>query len=776
MTTRIRRVVEAATSPLYEVFAAACMNGKPVPAHEHARARQAGAAPATVDGMTMHGCGWPRDTRGESRATGLDPLSAVRTWEGVLRVDPRDPPSMSPETDPRQVRPLRFARRPLRHQKRLRGRWRGSLALKSIFTAPCAALSAAAAAFFLTPALLAAAPQTVLAPVLPPSSQPASDAAPAAQLDPVVVTAARAPQKLSDTLAPTQVITREQIEQAQAGDIASLLARVAGLEVARNGGPGATASVFTRGGNSNHTLVLLDGVKLNPATAGGAALANISPEMIERIEIVQGPRSSLYGSDAIAGVINIVTRRPQTQRLDAAISAGSYGTVDGSLGYADRIGRYGFAIDTQQQHSDGFPSCATADGDRGYTNSTVNLRADAAFDEFSLEARVWNTQGKSEYFDSCSPLYGLHPLTQDFRNQTLALAANWQITPIWHSAWTASRGEDRVRQYQADPVDATLGSDSVRTVRPALDWQNDWRLGRYDQLALGADYAQERVDSLSYGRFINDHSDIVSGFLQNRYDYGRYHLLAAGSFAHYSDFGDQPTWNLEYGLDLLRGTRFSAAAGTGFHAPNADDRYGFGGNPQLRPERARNYDVGLRQQLSAVQYAELHVFRNDVSDLIVVQFSPANDPDQDFGYKAVNVARARSEGVQLQWQYDDGAWAAQTSGVIQNPRDRDSGAALLRRARGSADASLRRRFGRYFVDGDVHYSGGRPDIDAVSGASVRDGGYVVFAAAAGVHFAPGWQLALRLDNLLDHDYQTAAGYRQTGRAAYVALRYGGAAF
>ena len=216
-------------------------------------------------------------------------------------------------------------------------------------------------------------------------------------LDPVVVTATRNPTPVSEVLAATIVITREEIEQAQVNDLAQLLALRAGLDIGRTGGPGQPASVFIRGGNSDQTLVLVDGVRVNPATFGGAALSLISPEMIERIEIVKGPRSTLYGSDALAGVINIITRGPDGTRFSGELRGGSYGTrdVSASTAFGDEHAR--LAITAEHVQADGFPSFKGATQDRGYELGTVALRGEAKAGPVKLKAQVWRAEGSNDY-------------------------------------------------------------------------------------------------------------------------------------------------------------------------------------------------------------------------------------------------------------------------------------------------------------------------------------------------------------------------------------------
>jgi vitamin B12 transporter len=285
------------------------------------------------------------------------------------------------------------------------------------------------------------------------------------RLDDVVVTATRRAISADTALPPVTIIGRAEIERSQALDVADLLRYHTGVEIARNGGPGQVTSVFIRGANSNHTLVLIDGVKVNPGTAGGAALQNITPELVERIEIVKGPRSSLHGSEAIGGVINIITRRaaPGGAELGASVRAGRYGTRGASANAGFQDERFGAGISAVTLRADGFPTYRDSDDDRGFDNDAVNAWARADLGRFDAEASHWQATGTTEYSD-----FFRAPQDQEFTNRLSRVRLGWRGQD-WRSAVTASRFVDRIEQGELafDP------DDFVETERDVVDWQND---------------------------------------------------------------------------------------------------------------------------------------------------------------------------------------------------------------------------------------------------------------------------------------------------------------
>ncbi len=577
-------------------------------------------------------------------------------------------------------------------------------------------------------------------------------------LQPVLVTATRTPVAEADSLAQTIVIDRAQIERTQATDVAQLLQQYAGLDVARSGGPGQPASLFVRGGKSNYTVVLIDGVRVNDGAFGSSPLSYISPAIVERIEVVEGPLSTLYGSDAISGVVNIITRKPGPAQFDAELGGGSFDTIDGGVALRDQgsLGghRWGVALATQQLYSNGIPTFAGADQNSAYRNRTINGSAGIELGGVELEARAWDTGGQSPFLEAQSdcqfnPVAGFTVCDEKFHDQILALHASSQLTRDWFSELTLSRTED---------VIDSEGSSLLRTIRPEADWHNVLALGDDNRLSFGALARRERIDVPGS---INDNEDSDYGYLQDEANYGRHHAVAAVNYLHTSAFGERFNWNAQYGFDVLDGTRLIAAAGTAFHTPNAEDRFSpFGSNPRLQPEKAQDYELGLKQRIGAHQTAELRLFRTDVRDLIS-------------GFPPVNIGHSRLEGVQADWNYSDENWSAHLNGIAQNPRNLDTDSVLIQRARLSLGAQLNRHLGRYDLGAAFYTAGRRQDqnFNTFPTSSITDGGYGLLDLTAGVRLTRELRFDLRGANVLNHHYQTNFSYNQTGSAVYATLRY-----
>lgn len=569
----------------------------------------------------------------------------------------------------------------------------------------------------------------------------------AQEADPILVTATRTAQIADEALAPVIVITREEIERTQAVDLPELLRLHAGLDIGRNGGPGQAASLFIRGTESNHTLVMIDGVRINPGTIGGAAIHNINPGMIERVEIVKGPRSALYGSEAVGGVINIITRTgADGTRSHAGATAGSFSTSEITAGTRHHREGRRWGIEVASLDTDGFPTTTGSGLDRGHENDSVNAYAGARLRGLDLEASHFRTTGTTEYID-----FLLNPRDQDFENSVSAVTLRADPLANWTTRVRLSRARDELEQNQ--------GPDFARTERDALDWQNDIQIGMAQLLTAGLWLAREETATLSFGTGFDEDVDINAFYLQDDIDLGAHRLLLAARYSDHDAFGGHTTWDLEYGYRVSADTRVSAALGTAFRAPDSTDRFGFGGDPDLDPEESRNVELGLRHRLAAHQDLAVNVFDNRIENLIEFDFGTS---------QMVNIGRARIRGVEATYELGTARWDARVAAIIQDPENEITGNQLPRRAKRGLTASLNFTPGRYELGGDLVVAGRRRDSDF---SNVRMGGYGVVNLTAGVRLAPGWRLRGRVENLFDKAYELADGFNTAERSYFAEIAY-----
>jgi vitamin B12 transporter len=583
------------------------------------------------------------------------------------------------------------------------------------------------------------------APALVPAQEQSQD------IETVVVTATRTSRAADKVSAPVIVIDRATIERSMATDLADLLKFHAGLDIARNGGPGQPTSVFIRGTESNHTLVMIDGVKINPGTAGGAALQQINPEMVERIEIVKGPRSSLYGSEAIGGVINIITLRKAPSGVSASLGAGSYATRDASFDARvnGQSGSMGASVSWME--TDGFPVQTGTELDRGHDNRTANVFGELSLGEALLSVRHWQTQGNTEYLD-----FFLAPLDQDFRNQATTMQLEAALAGNWQTSVMLSRVVDELSQNQ--------GSDFFITERDTLDWQNDFQAGEH-LFSAGLYLSSEDTRALSFGTGYDESTDINAVYLQDQIRNGAHDLVAALRYTDHETAGSHNTWNLDYAYSVTPALRLNAGAGTGFRAPNSSERYGYGGNPDLLPETSTNMELGASYQLDPKQQVWVRAFNNEIDNLIdyvILDFNTFEGINQ-------NVARARIQGIEAGYEYIDQDWRFRAEAVSQDPEDRATRETLLRRAKQSLSASLVRGFGAHELGLDMLSTGERSDYGFPS--ATRLPGYTLFNLTARMSLGKSWWLQGKMENLLDKQYQTVAGYTTSGRGVYLSVNY-----
>ncbi len=561
--------------------------------------------------------------------------------------------------------------------------------------------------------------------------------------DNIVVTATRNEIPLDDAIVPVSVITRADIELSLATDLAELLRFEAGIDLGRNGGPGQATSVFIRGAESNHTLVLVDGVRVNPGTLGGAALQHISPEMIERVEIVKGARSALFGTDAIGGVINIITRRAEDRFFESSFGTGSFDarSVNVSAGTNGDAGEFGIALDWQD--TDGYAPRIDSDIESGYDNLTVNMYAAREFGSSDVSLRHWRAEGNVEYLD-----FFLSPVDQDYENLATALQVDTDLSDRTASKLIVSHMRDDIRQNQSP--------DFVESSRVSLDWQITRAFDTHT-VTGGVYLVDENAETLSFGSAFDEDTDVRAVFVQDQINAERQRAFIALRLTDHETFGQQTTWNLEYAFDLTDDWSINAGLGRAFRAPDATDRFGFGGNPDLDPEVADSAQLGLRYRPGSRHSFDIELYSTDVEDLIEFDFAT---------FALLNIDDAEIRGAELAYEYRGDSFTVRSEFVAQQADNGGTGDRLLRRAERSATLSFIRDFGQHRLGVSLLASGDREDF---GGAKLDS--YVVANLTGQFNLSEQWQLNARVENLFDEEYQTAANFRMQELSGFLELRY-----
>lgn len=575
---------------------------------------------------------------------------------------------------------------------------------------------------------------------------------------PLFVTASRTEQPLTDLLADVTLIGPEEIAGAGPGGLTALLQRQPGIEIVTNGGPGSASGVFMRGANSAQTLVLVDGLRLGSSTSGTTPLEAIPLDQIDHIEILRGPASSLYGADAIGGVIQIFTRRGGDAL--AANGGAAYGTYNTSSVYGGVSGSGGegawrYALQAGHRQSDGFnaifnPANFSYNPDRdGYRDDNVSGSLSFRFaPEQEISVQAFRSRLDAQ-FDS-SPEFDDRTITTV---ESYSIASRNRLTASWTSELSASETRDD------SDSETGFGSSRFNTRQRLYSWQNDLMPG-YGRLTILAERREEQVDSDTAFDVTSRNTNSVAGIYRLRD--GPQSAQASLRRDDSSQFGARTTGTIAYGYEFSANLRATASYGTAFKTPTFNDLYypGFS-NPGLQPETARNTELALRYSSDALSVG-LVAYRNRVRDLIVFEC------DADFNCAPQNVANATLEGVTLELGGRVGELSVKGSIDLQDPTDDSNGFLLPRRARRHAAIALKQDAGAMRLGAEVVASSARFD-DAAS--TRRLGGYALLNLTAEYYFTNRWSLLARLDNVFDKHYELAADFNTPGANAFVGVRW-----
>ncbi|HHR5883380.1 TPA: TonB-dependent vitamin B12 receptor BtuB [Providencia alcalifaciens] len=597
--------------------------------------------------------------------------------------------------------------------------------------------------------------------------------------DEMVVSANRFEQPISSILAPVTVVTREDIDHWQSNTVIDVLRRLPGVDIAQNGGMGQQSSLFIRGTESRHVLVLIDGVRLNQAGISGSSdMSQIPISLVQRIEYIRGARSAVYGSDAVGGVINIITRRNnEGTTLNAGI--GSYGyqnyngstqqkigentTVTGAAAYTYTKGfdveARGFSGDRTQPDKDGFLSKSLWLGVEhqfsadiigyarayGYDNRTdydayYDKYADSQVDTRKLYSRTYETGMKYHNDKYSTSLIGSYGTTKDYNYDPR------------YGQYGKFSNLDESKQYN-------------------LQWGNNYQLEK-GNISAGIDYQRQSIEPSSYTMISQKQTLNNTGV----YLTGQYALIdtvvaeAAVRSDHHSEFDWHTTWQSGLSWEFYEGYKLVGSYATAYKAPNLSQLYAYStsdwgttkGNPNLKPEESKQWEIGVEGKTGPL-FWQLNTYHNDINNLIDYKYG---DPVSTY----VNVNKAEIKGLEWVGELETGIFHHQITYQYIDPRDKEKDEVLLRRAKQQV---------KYQLDWDIYdvdmgltyqYIGSRYDKMG-NGQRTKLGGVSLWDITAAYPITSHLTIRGKIANMFDKDYETAYGYRTAGREYFLTGSY-----
>ena len=595
-----------------------------------------------------------------------------------------------------------------------------------------------------------------------------------ARLPTAVVTPSRIAQSLDDALPATTVITRTEIERWQLTDLASALARETGVQFAQSGGAGSAASLFLRGANSSQVLVLVDGVPLNAVIGGAATLGGIALDTVDRIEIARGNLSSLYGSAAIGGVVQVFTRGAGKPGASLVLDGGQGHNFNGAASASGDLGglRIGAsvgtrrsnqfsAIDTDRVIPGPFAPGANADLDAN-ENTSGSVGASYRTQGGTLfAANAWGSTNRTD-FDSTSD-------GPDATHEERSTISAWNarvrspLTATWDSQLQLGEMRDHSRNRSSDPF--SFNNGEFESTNRQATWTNEVVVSDKVKAQLGVEYLQQRGASTAFDpNFANALTEFsrnvtsVWGGLNGSTE----RQLVQLNVRHdrYSDVGSATTGLIAYGYKLTTEWRAIAQVSNAFRAPSFSDLYyPFFGNPRLESERSRSGELGLHYVAGGTTMRAA-LYRTDTRDLIV--YDPASQ-------RAENVDRAQSTGVEVGAGGRAGRWDWNGNVNVVRAVNADTDERLLRRAPYVVNAGLAYDAERWRAGVELSYVGPRDDLDINTFQRTELEAYTLARIVGTWRITPAVALRARVENLTDEKYETVSGYNVQPRTAYVGV-------
>ena len=594
------------------------------------------------------------------------------------------------------------------------------------------------------------------------------------QLPEKIVTASRVATPVTDVLADVSVIDRAALELAGQSSLRDLLAHLPGVQIATNGSYRSTTSLFLRGAVTSQTLVLIDGVRVGSATSGGGSLENLPLSRIERIEVLRGAASALYGPDAVGGVIQIFTREPgQTLQLDANAGVGSDGQQQVGASLRGSSGAIGYSLGVSREKATGIsvisnPASGSYNPDEdGFNASSLDAKLTAKLSrEHGLSLSLLRSDTDYQ-FDSVpfpNPL-GLTRLTSDawskigLNNATFKWDAQW--LPQWHAALTVGTSDEKsIGNYFRVGDGAFGGSTQFNTSRRQATWQNDITLDK-DILSLMLESRNETVDSSA--AYTVTSRDVRSALVSYALNRPVWNALLVARNDENSQFGNFNNWAVSGGYRMTDSLRAVASLGTSFQAPTFNQLYypGFGNNA-LVPQKNRATELGLKYRSGDVSMGAV-VYNNDVQGFIIPTTNVQSSLAVLRGVTLTGDVQAGDTTYSLSYDYADPR-SYSTSPAANDLR-------LVRIARNVFNARINQHFGSFNVFGELKVSGDREDNNLTFSGRDLLPGYTLLNVGMNWKLQQNVALLARINNLSDAQYNLANGFSMPGRNVFVSVNW-----
>ena len=569
----------------------------------------------------------------------------------------------------------------------------------------------------------------------------------------VVTITSVVPKNSGSIVTSVDVLDLDFLNNALAKDLTSLLKNNLAIDVSNNGGMGQLSSIFLRGSNSNHTLVKINGIKINPSTAGGASVYNLDTQLINTVEIGYGPLSAIHGSNAIGGVIDISTKS-QSKSVKTALGL--------SLG-PDEFRKYIFKtnqeisdniffnISASNSKTDGFPSLSNSDLDRGYENKTIISNIEFNSEFTNIELSSWSAEGDIEYL-----VFG-SPTSQEYKNSAYGLEISNNFERLFFYEFNLSTSQDLIRQNDLNFLGLI---DITNTKREFVEFiLSEFQVFGEGDLAFGINKEKENIDYSSYGTLYKKEINTKSIFASSSFEFQKNSFFSSIRSSNHDIYDDNLSWNVEGLRNLNSKWKIGLSRGSSFRSPVSSELYGFGGNIFLEPEINSSSEINIKR-IRENSRLNISVFKNNVTNLIDFDY-------QDYVLK--NITQTTNEGLEIRYKLLGNNWDINFTFRAQDPKD-NQGEQLLRRSKKSASFSLTKNINGFTTSFNFSAFGKRKDF-----GDIRLPGYGLSNLSTSWVINKKLKFSLKLENVFDKDYFTAATsnafYLNQGRSVWMRLNY-----